>query len=74
MDFRQTAEQSRDAVQDGGESLLTVATQVPVPQIACYRDSATGAGYLATGVAFRDVGTSLRVQAASRQATRSECG
>jgi hypothetical protein len=102
VDFRQTAEQGRDAVQgggsviitergnvrpragigaesterrvrrstgiftlvqDGGESLLTVATQVPVQQVAFYRDYATGAGYLATGVAFRDVGTSLKVQA-----------
>jgi hypothetical protein len=50
-------------VADGGESILTVATQVPVPQIAFYRDYATGAGQLATGVAFRDVGTALRVQA-----------
>jgi hypothetical protein len=50
-------------VQDGGESLLAVATQVPVQQIAFYRDYATGAGYLATGVVFLDVGTSLKVQA-----------
>jgi hypothetical protein len=107
LDFRQTAEQSRDAVQgggsviftergitergaapprggigvesterrvrrstgvftlvqDGGESILTVATQIPVQQIAFYRDYATGAGHVATGVAFRDVGTSLRVWA-----------
>jgi len=51
-------------VQDGGESLLTVATQVPVHQVAFYRDYATGAGYVAGGVAFRDVGTTLKVQAA----------
>ena len=102
MDFRQTAEQSRDTVQgrgsviitergsarpragvgaesterqvrrssrvftlvqDGGESTLTVASQIPVQQIAFYRDYATGAGYVATGVTFRDVGTSLKVQA-----------
>jgi type II/III secretion system protein len=50
-------------VQDGGESVLTVATQVPVQQVAFYRDYATGAGYLATGVVFQDVGTSLKVQA-----------
>ena len=50
-------------VHDGGEALLTVATQVPVQQIAFYRDYATGAGHVATGVAFRDVGTALRVQA-----------
>ena len=102
VDFRQTAEQGRDAVQgggsviiterggvrpgagggvesterrvrrstgiftlvqDGGESLLTVATQIPVQQIAFYRDYAAGAGYLANGMAFREVGTSLKVQA-----------
>jgi Bacterial type II and III secretion system protein len=102
VDFRQTTEQSRDAVQgggsviiterggvrprasmgaegtarriqrssgvftlvqDGGESTLTVASQIPVHQIAFYRDHATGAGYVATGVTFRDVGTSLKVQA-----------
>jgi type II/III secretion system protein len=102
VEFRQTAEQSREAVggggsviitergrlhpragagadgierrvrrstgvftlvQDGGESMLTVATQVPVQQVAYYRDYATGAGHLATGVAFQDVGTSLKVQA-----------
>ena len=50
-------------VQDGGESLLTVATQIPVQQIAFYRDYAAGAGYLANGMAFREVGTSLKVQA-----------
>jgi Bacterial type II and III secretion system protein len=102
LDFRQTAEHARDAVQgggsvivtergaarprggigvesterrvrrstgvftlvqDGGESILTVATQIPVQQIAFYRDYATGAGHVATGVTFRDVGTSLRVWA-----------
>jgi hypothetical protein len=50
-------------VQDGGESTLTVASQVPYPQVAFYRDYATGAGYLAAGVAFRDVGTALKVRA-----------
>jgi hypothetical protein len=50
-------------VQDGGEALLTVATQVPAQQVAFYRDYATGAGHVATGVVFRDVGTALRVQA-----------
>ena len=34
-------------VQDGGESTLTVAQQVPYAQIAFYRDYATGAGYVA---------------------------
>jgi hypothetical protein len=50
-------------VQDGGESTLMVTSQVPYAQIAFYRDYATGAGRLATGVVFRDVGTSLKVQA-----------
>ena len=95
VEFRQTGEQSRDAVQgtvrpragvgvksidrrvrrltgvftivqDGGESTLTVATQVPFQQLAVYRDYATGAGYLASGVTVREVGTSLKVQAALR--------
>lgn len=50
-------------VRDGGEATLTVATQVPYPQVTFYRDYATGAGYVATGVKFRDVGTSLKVAA-----------
>jgi hypothetical protein len=50
-------------VQDGGESTLTVASQIPYPQIAYYRDYAMGAGYLAQGMAFRDVGTALKVRA-----------
>jgi type II/III secretion system protein len=50
-------------VQDGGESTLLVASQVPYAQVTYYRDYLTGAGYLATGVRFRDVGTSLKVRA-----------
>ena len=50
-------------VQDGGESILTVAQQVPYAQVAFYRDYATGAGYVAAGVTFRDVGTALKVRA-----------
>jgi hypothetical protein len=50
-------------VQDGGEARLTVATQVPYPEVVFYRDYATGAGYLASGVTFRDVGTALTVRA-----------
>ena len=50
-------------VRDGGEATLSVATQVPYPQVAFFRDYATGAGYVATGVAFKDVGTSLKVRA-----------
>lgn len=50
-------------VRDGGEAALTVATQVPYPQAAFYRDYATGAGYIASGVVFKDVGTALKVRA-----------
>jgi pimeloyl-ACP methyl ester carboxylesterase len=50
-------------VQDGGESLMTVATQVPYQQAIFYRDYATGSGLLASGVSFQEVGTSLRVWA-----------
>ncbi len=50
-------------VQDGGESMLLVASQVPYAQATYYRDYLTGAGHLTTGVSFRDVGTSLKVRA-----------
>ena len=52
-------------VQDGGESTLIVASQVPYPQVTFYRDYLTGAGagYAVTGVQFKDVGTSLKVGA-----------
>ncbi|PYM76985.1 MAG: hypothetical protein DME03_07165 [Candidatus Rokuibacteriota bacterium] len=48
-------------VQDGGESTLIVASQVPYPQVTFYRDYLTGAGYVVSGVQFKDVGTSLKV-------------
>ena len=51
-------------VQDGGESTLVVTRQVPYQQLAFYRDYLTGAGYIATGVHFTEVGTSLKVGAA----------
>jgi hypothetical protein len=51
-------------VQDGGESTLLVASQIPYSQVAYYRDYLTGAGYVAAGVQFKDVGTSLKVGAA----------
>lgn len=50
-------------VQDGGEAFLTVATQVPYSQLNFYQDYATRAGYVAPSVAFREVGTSLKVTA-----------
>jgi type II/III secretion system protein len=50
-------------VQDGGESTLTVASEVPYQQIGFYRDYATGAGHVTSNVIFRAVGTSLKVRA-----------
>jgi len=50
-------------VQEGGESILSVATRVPYDQIIFYRDYATGAGYVTRGLAFNEVGTSLKVNA-----------
>lgn len=50
-------------VQDGGESTMLVASQIPYSQVTFYRDYLTGAGYVASGVQFKDVGTSLKVRA-----------
>ena len=50
-------------VQDAGEAILSVATKVPYLEVAFYRDYATHAGYLASRVAFHEVGTSLKVRA-----------
>ncbi len=50
-------------VPDGGDATLNVATQVPYPQVVFYTNYGTGAGYLAAGVMFKDVGTSLKVSA-----------
>jgi hypothetical protein len=50
-------------VGSGSESILTVATKVPYRDAVYYRDYAAGRGYAATGVAFQEVGTSLRVMA-----------
>jgi type II secretory pathway component GspD/PulD (secretin) len=50
-------------VRDGGESILTVATRVPERQVVVYRDWASGLGYVARDIVFREVGTSLKVRA-----------
>jgi hypothetical protein len=50
-------------VQDGGESVLSVATRIPHRQTVFYHDYATGAGYIAGNLAFHEVGTSLKVSA-----------
>jgi len=50
-------------VQDGGESILSVATRVPYSQAAYYYNYAVGIGYIQRQIVFSDVGTSLRVSA-----------
>ena len=52
-------------VANGGEAMLTMATEVPYQQVAFFQDYATGRGYVGTGVAFQRVGTSLKVGAAT---------
>jgi hypothetical protein len=50
-------------VQDGGESILTVASQVPYSQAAYYYNYAISGGYVQRNIVFTEVGTSLRVSA-----------
>ncbi|HJU63763.1 MAG TPA: hypothetical protein VJ864_17120 [Candidatus Binatia bacterium] len=50
-------------VQDGAESILSVATKVPYSETAYYYNYAAGNGYLQRNIVFTDVGTSLRVSA-----------
>jgi hypothetical protein len=50
-------------VQDGGESILTVASKVPYNQAAYFYNYAAGAGYIQRQIVFTDIGTSLRVNA-----------
>jgi len=52
-------------VQDGGESILSVATRVPQNQVGYYRDYARGIGYIDGQIIFTEVGTSLRVSASA---------
>lgn len=49
-------------VQDGGEGSILVAQAVPAAQLAYYHDYATGRGYVAQGVTWQQVGTSLAVR------------
>jgi hypothetical protein len=51
-------------VQDGGESILSVATKMPYSEAAYYYNYAAGTGYIQRNIVFNDVGTSLRVSAA----------
>ncbi len=50
-------------VRSGGEASITVAQQVPYTEVSFYQDYAGSQGYLTQGVLFRDVGTSLKVNA-----------
>ena len=52
-------------VQDGRESIVTVATRVPQNQVSFYRDYAGRIGYIDRRIIFTEVGTSLRVGATS---------
>jgi hypothetical protein len=50
-------------VQDGGDSILRVSTNVPYEEVQFYRDLLTGGGYVARSIRFQSVGTSLKVHA-----------
>ena len=50
-------------VQDGGESILSVAAKVPYSQTAYYYNYAAGLGHIQRQIEFTEVGTSLRVNA-----------
>ena len=52
-------------VQDGGESILSVATRVPQAEVGYYYNHALGVGAIERRIVFTDVGTSLRVSAAT---------
>jgi len=52
-------------VLDGGESILTVATRVPQSQLSYFYNYALGGGYVERRIVFNDVGTSLKVHAAT---------
>lgn len=52
-------------VLDGGESILTMATRVPQSQVSYFYNYALGVGYVERRIVFNDVGTSLKVHAAT---------
>ena len=64
---RQTTVQrsSGTLVADGGESILMVATRVPRSEVVYYYNHAVGVGAVERRIVFTDVGTSLRVSAAT---------
>ncbi|MGH7348668.1 MAG: hypothetical protein ACREI6_01530 [Candidatus Rokuibacteriota bacterium] len=49
-------------VQDGGAGSITVAQDVPHPQVAYYHDYVTGRGHAVQGIAWQRVGTALAVR------------
>jgi Bacterial type II and III secretion system protein len=53
-------------VLDGGESILTVATRVPQSQASYFYNYSLGGGYIEQRIVLNDVGTSLRVNAATQ--------
>lgn len=50
-------------LRSGGEASITIAQQVPYTEISFYQHYAAGHGYPVANVVFRDVGTSLKVNA-----------
>ena len=52
-------------VVDGGESILTVARRVPQAEVGYYYNHALGIGAVERRIVFTEVGTSLRVSAAT---------
>jgi hypothetical protein len=52
-------------VTDGGESILTVATRVPQAEAAYFYNHALSIGAIERRIVFTEVGTSLRVSAAT---------
>jgi hypothetical protein len=50
-------------LRSGGEASITIAQQIPYTEVSFYQHYAAGNGYPVTGVVFRDVGTSLKVNA-----------
>jgi hypothetical protein len=67
VDSRQTKTRQTTGVftilRSGGEASITIAQQIPYTEVSFYQHYAAGNGYPVTGVVFRDVGTSLKVNA-----------
>jgi len=48
-------------VRDGGTAMMAMTRSVPFEEIRFYEDWATGHGFIASGIAFEEIGTSIRV-------------